>query len=85
VANINLYSEFAITITGPAIGLLFIYMGYRGHLSCIRRSMAKPVDVDETDELVDAEKAEGSPSDTNDEQYILAARRTRDLAVRTWF
>ena len=78
VADIDLYAEFAITMAGPALGLFFIYLGYRGRLSCVRRSMAKPADPDKTD----AEKGHDAPSGTNDEQYALAARRTRDLTVR---
>jgi hypothetical protein len=74
VADINLYSEFTITMAGPALGLLFIYLGYRGRLSCVRRS----ADPDKTD----TEKGHNAPSGTNDEQYALAVRRTRDLAVR---
>jgi hypothetical protein len=74
VADINLYSEFTITMTGPALGLLFIYLGYRGRLSCVRRS----ADPDKTD----TEKGHNVPSGTNDEQYVLAVRRTRDLTVR---
>ena len=81
VADINLYAEFAITMTGPAVGLFFIYLGYRGRLSCVRRSMAKPADPDKTD----AEIGRNAPSGTNDEQYTLAARRIRDLAVRAHF
>ena len=73
MADINLYSEFTITMTGPALGLLFIYLGYRGRLSCVRRS----ADPDKTD----TEKGHNAPSGTNDEQYALAARRTRDLTV----
>ena len=81
MADINLYSEFAITMAGPAVGLLFIYLGYRGRLSCVRRSMAKSTDADETD----AEKAQDTSTGTKDGQYALAARRTRDLAVRMDF
>ena len=81
VADINLYSEFVITMAGPALGLFFIYLGYRGRLSCVRRSMAKPADPDKTD----AEIGRNAPSGTNDEQYTLAARRIRDLAVRAHF
>jgi hypothetical protein len=77
VADINLYSEFAITMTGPALGLLFIYLGYRGRLLCVRRSITKPTDPEKTD----AEQGHDAPSGTNDEQYALAARRTRDLTV----
>ena len=78
VADINLYSEFAITMAGPALGLLFIYLGYRGRLLCVRQSITKPTDPEKTD----AEKGHDAPSGTNDEQYALAVRRTRDLAVR---
>ena len=81
MADINLYSEFVITMAGPALGLFFIYLGYRGRLSCVRRSMAKPTDPDKTD----AEKGHGELSETNDEQYALVARRIRNLAVRTRF
>ena len=81
MADINLYSEFAITMAGPALGLLLIYLGYRGRLSCVRRSTAKSTEVDDAD----AEAGQRALSGTNDEQYALAARRTRDLAVRTRF
>ena len=77
MADINLYSEFAITMTGPALGLLFIYLGYRGRLLCVRQPITKPTDPDKTD----AEKGHDASSGTNDEQYALAARRTRDLTV----
>ena len=81
MADINLYSEFAITMAGPVVGVLFIYLGYRGRLLCVRRSMANSTDADETD----AEKAQDTSAGTNDGQYALAARRTRDLAVRMDF
>ena len=81
MADIDLYSEFAITMAGPALGLLLIYLGYNGRLSCIRRSTSKSADVDETD----AEAGQRALSGTNDEQYELAVRRTRDLAVRMRF
>ena len=81
VADIDLYSEFAITMTGPALGLLCIYLGYRGRLLCVHWSITKPTDPEKTD----AEKGHDAPSGTNDEQYALAARRTRDLTVRNRF
>ena len=81
MADINLYTEFTITMIGPALGLLLIYLGYRGRLLCVRRSKTKPADPDQTD----AEKGHDAPSGTNDEQYALAARRTRELAVRKRF
>ena len=76
MADINLYSEFAITMAGPAVGLLFIYLGYCGRLSCIHRSMAKSTDPEETD----AENAQDTSAGTK-EQYAVATRRIRDLAV----
>ena len=45
MADINLYSEFIITMTGPALGLLLIYLGYHGRLLCVRRSMAKSTET----------------------------------------
>ena len=67
VADINLYSEFAITMSGPTLGLLFIYLGYRGRLLCVRRSIVKSTDADETD----AEKAQDTSAGTNDGQSPL--------------
>ena len=81
VADINLYSEFAITMTGPAVGLLFISVGYCGRLLCVRRSMAKYADANKTD----AETGQDATSGTDDEQYALVARRTRDMAVNMHF
>jgi hypothetical protein len=77
VADINLYAEFAITMSGPALGLLFIYLGYRGRLLCVRRSVAKSADADNAD----AETGQDTASGTNNEQYALVARRARDMAV----
>ena len=81
MADINLYSEFVITMTVPALGLLFICLGYHGRLSCVQRSITKPADPNQTD----TEKGHDASSGTNDEQYALAARRIRDLAVRNYF
>jgi hypothetical protein len=81
VTDINLYSEFVITMTGPALGLVFIYLGYRARLLCMRRSMAKSTDDDEND----AETGQNGADDANNEQYAMAARRIRDLAVCTRF
>ena len=85
MADINLYSEFTITMTGPALGLLLIYLGYRGRLLCVRRSMAKSADINFV--VTDAETGQdiSAPTGTVMEQYALATRRTRDLAVRTRF
>ena len=81
MADIDLYTEFAITMTVPFLGVVFVCLGYRGRLLCIRRSMAKSTDDDETD----AETGQNGADDNNNEQYALAARRTRDLAVCTRF
>ena len=85
MADINLYTEFTITMIGPALGLLFIYLGYRGRLLCVRRSMAKSADINFV--VTDAETGQdiSAPTGTVMEQYALATRRTRDLAVRTRF
>jgi hypothetical protein len=81
VADINLYSEFAITMAGPALGLLLIYLSYRGRLWFLQWSMGKSTDANE----IDTEDAQDAASGTNDEQYALVARRTRDMAVNTRF
>ena len=85
MADINLYSEFTITMTGPALGLLLIYLGYRGRLLCVRRSMAKSTETNFV--VTDAETGQdiSAPTGAVMEQYALSTRRTRDLAVRTRF
>jgi hypothetical protein len=71
----NLYSEFAVTVTVPAVGLLLIYLCYRGWLSFINQKMAKTVSATETD----AEQAQ-QPGKI-DEIDALVPREARDRAV----
>jgi hypothetical protein len=76
VADMNLYSEFAVTVTVPAVGLLLNYLYYRGWLSFIIQKISKTEGATETD----AEQAHHKPEKRN-EMYALVAREARDRAV----
>ena len=71
VADVNLYTEFAVTVTVPAMGLVFLYVCYRARLSYLSHKMPDASDED----------AEQGISGVDDEGYALAARETRDRAV----
>ena len=76
MASINLYGEFGITVSVPAIGLLLILLCHRGRLWLVRRSIANATDAAEKD----TEQGQAPGSD-DDEQYALATSKMRDWAV----
>jgi hypothetical protein len=76
VASINLYSEFAITVSVPVVGLLSILLCHRGRLWYIRRSMVTATDIVEKD----TEQGQ-TPGSDDDEQHALVASKLWDWAV----
>ena len=76
MASINLYGEFAITVSVPVIGLLLILLCHCGRLWWARRSMANATDAAEKD----TEQGQASGSD-DDEQYALTTSKLRNWAV----
>ena len=75
VADINLYAEFAVTVTVPAVGLLLIYLCYRGWLSFIVWKSAKATQTTEKD------AEQGHQSNPDDEAHTLVVREARNRAV----
>jgi hypothetical protein len=69
VADLNIYSEFVITMAVPAVGLLLLFAFYRARLWWTRRSSAS----------TDAEN--GEPTDTAGEKDTTDMKRARDQAV----
>ena len=76
IAEINLYSEFVITMGVPVLGILVVYFGYR---CCLWRTH-QSISTAATDEAKDAEKR-GEPLDRDGEVLALADRRSRDTVV----
>ena len=76
MASINLYGEFGITVSVPAVGLVLILLCHRGRLWWVRRSIANATDAAEED----TEQGHTSGSD-DDERYALATSKMRDWAV----
>jgi hypothetical protein len=68
----NMYSEFTVTVAVPAVGLLLIYLCYRGWLSFINQKMAKAVGAAETDAELAQQPEKGDE---------MEAREARDRAV----
>jgi hypothetical protein len=75
VADMNLFSEFAVTVTVPAVGLLLIYLCYRGWLSFILWKNAKATQTSKND------TEQGYQSDPGAEKYKLVAREARNRAL----
>jgi hypothetical protein len=76
VADINLYSEFTVTVCVPVVGLLLIYLCYRIRLCCIQKRVDHPfTDVKD----VDTEK--GDHLAQVSEEFATGQRRTRDICI----
>jgi hypothetical protein len=76
VADIDMYSEFVITMTIPAIGLLFIFLFYHGWLWRIQRLTAAASDS------LDAETgALQKQGDSLEDTDALASHGARDLCA----
>jgi hypothetical protein len=77
VADIDMYSEFAITMTIPAVGVLLIFVLYRGWLWHIQRSATAAESIEDAETgALHTDKAGGL-----EDADAMAARRTRDLCV----
>jgi hypothetical protein len=76
VADIDMYSEFFITMTRPGVGILLIFLVYRGWLWRIGRSTAA------AGYNLDAENGALQKQDNNPEHTdAVASRSTRDLCA----
>ena len=81
VADIDMYSEFAITMIIPAVGLLLIFLFYRGWLWHIQRS---GVSTSTADGSIDAEEGalQAQVAGLEPDLDAMACRGARDLC--TW-
>ena len=78
IASINLYGEFGITVSVPAMGLLLIFMCYHGRLWWVRRSIANATNTADETDTEQGQKQDGSDDDN---LYALATSKLRDWAV----
>eukprot|EP01052_Picozoa_sp_SAG31_P021169 SAG31_NODE_1623_length_7720_cov_6.277785_1_plen_1725_part_10 len=70
VADLDMYDEFAITMTIPAVGLILLFAFYRARVSWIQRSATQAADTD-------AEKAEHGNAEEKD---AATKKQVRDQA-----
>ena len=75
VVDMNLFAEFAITVTIPFVGLVLIYLMYRGRLSYI----SAPKAAADVDDIGNDETVKKKTDDSA--EYALSVRRAADWAA----